>query len=80
MFGWFKKTQPQEKEKLVWQSTPPYGGSESRRLVRESDGRILVEVVHGTGPGASWDVFKSGAGYGDFATEEQAKTFAETLV
>lgn len=47
------------------------------RCVRDSDGRILVEVMHATNDAsAPFGVFENGAGRGDYLTREQAKRAA----
>jgi hypothetical protein len=67
-------------EKMHWESRPPYGGSETRLLVRDSDGRIMIELLHGQGPNEPWGVYKDGAGYGDYLTEDQAKAKGQQLI
>ena len=59
-----------------WESTPFYGGSETRRLVRDRDGKILITIVHGKGPNDEWTVCL-GLNTQSFTTELQAKKFAE---
>jgi hypothetical protein len=87
--GWLKKifspAEPDDAgtapalEALEWVATPQYGGGETRKLVRKSDGRILIDILHGRGPGDPWQVFQNGAGRGDYLTEEQAKRRGEML-
>ncbi len=51
------------------------------RFVNESDGRILIELMHPrSNPGAPWGVYRNGDGYGDFSTMDQAKVFAEKKI
>lgn len=62
-----------------WDATPMYGGSEHRRLVRDSDSRILATIIHGSGPLAAWAAC-IGSRSTEFTTEEAAKEFVEKQV
>lgn len=51
------------------------------RCVRDSDGRVLVEVMHAThNASGTFGVFENGAGRGDYLTREQAKRAAGDVV
>jgi hypothetical protein len=64
-----------------WESRPMYGGSENRLLIRDDTGEVLIDIIHGSGPGDTWDVCRgNGTCDKDFATEQQAKTRGESLV
>jgi hypothetical protein len=44
------------------------------RCVRDLDGRVIAESMHAKAtPSGTWDIFENGAGYGEYATREQAK-------
>jgi hypothetical protein len=67
--------------KAHWKHTPEYGGSEDFYLIRNSDGQILIDIIHGDGPDATFDLcLGNGTCEKDYETLEQAKTRALQIV
>ncbi len=68
-----------DKPTVQWISSSD-GVEEYERLVQESDGKILIELMHAKETQNPWGIYKNGAGYGRYATKEQARAAAEKML
>jgi hypothetical protein len=70
---WWKR---KPKESYHWDDARP----EEKFLVRDTDDKVMVSVWQGYSRSSPWCVFKNGAGYGKYLSEESARKKAESLV
>jgi hypothetical protein len=67
-------------QKVHWKYAPMYGGSQDDYLVCDGSGEVLIDIIHGYSPGATWDVCRGdGSCYRDFETREQAHRAADEI-